>query len=344
MRPLALTMGDPAGIGPDITLMAWQRHQATKRSSPLPVFVTIGSVETLAKRAKQLGLSVPLETVLPEDDVTGLFTKALPVIPLKLAEPVTAGQSSVANAQAVVASIERAVDLTAKGLMSGVVTNPIAKATLYAANFKHPGHTEYLGELAKLCWPSCEPNPVMMLAAHNILRVVPVTIHVALSQVVETLTADLLEKVIVTADEALRRDFGLATPMLAVTGLNPHAGEQGALGREEREIIIPVLKSLRAQGLSVSGPHPADTMFHEEARVGYDAAVAMYHDQALVPLKTLAFDRGVNITLGLPFVRTSPDHGTAFDIAGTGQARPTSLIESLFMAARMIKQRAQGAQ
>lgn len=348
MPALALTMGDPAGIGPDITIKTWLRHQKTKASSPIPAFFVIADPALIADRADAMGLPVPVQVIETTEKVDDIFNTALPVLPLTLTDPVKAGVTSPDYAEAIVASIVRAVELVASEQASGVVTNPIAKATLYARAFKHPGHTEFLGDLAGRHWPRTPaephaPHPVMMLADGDRLRVVPATIHIPLADVPKTLTKERLLMVIATTHIALQRDFGLQKPRIAVTGLNPHAGESGALGREEIEIISPVIESMRRQGVDVTGPHPADTLFHEAARARYDAAIAMYHDQALVPLKTLAFDSGVNITLGLPFVRTSPDHGTAFDIAGTGEAKATSLIASLQMAARMIACRQQSA-
>ncbi len=339
MLPLALTMGDPAGIGPDITLKAWLRHQKTKFSAPLPSFFVIADPALLRTRANALNIDVPVEEVSSGKGASDVFDDALPVMPLELTAPVKVGTSSPEHAVAVVESIGLAVDMVANGNASGMVTNPISKATLYAKAFKYPGHTEFLSELAASRWPDQPRRSVMMLADGDQLRVVPLTIHIPLVDVPKAITVEKIEAVVHTTCAALRKDFGINEPRIAVTGLNPHAGESGGLGREEIDVIIPALEKLRKQGLKISGPHPADTMFHEAARKTYDVAIAMYHDQALIPLKTLAFDHGVNITLGLPFVRTSPDHGTALDIAGTGKAKPDSLIASLKMAARMISHR-----
>jgi 4-hydroxythreonine-4-phosphate dehydrogenase len=327
-RPLAVTMGDPAGIGLDIVLAAW----AARERQPLPPFVLYGDPRALAERAGLLGVPAPVVVV---DAVSAApRPDRIAVLPMSLSTPVVAGKPDAANASAVVAAIERAVADVVAGRCAGVVTNPIAKSVLYAGGFRHPGHTEFLAELASRHRPGRRWVPVMLLASDE-LRVVPLTIHIPLADVPKAVTADLIvETARITAVDLARR-FGLAKPRLAVAGLNPHAGESGALGREEIEVIAPAIARLVAEGIRVTGPHSADTMFHPEARQRYDAAICMYHDQALIPLKTLSFDDGVNVTLGLPFVRTSPDHGTAFDIAGTGKARPASLVAAMRMAWRM---------
>lgn len=330
-RPLALTIGDPAGIGPDITLLAWQ---ARARDS-IPPFALLGDPSVLEARAEALGLAVPIATVDGIELAPARFAHALPVLPVPVARPVVPGRPDQAAAPSVLESIERAVGYAQQGAARAVVTNPISKASLYGAGFPFPGHTEFLAALAGVSGQS--PHPVMMLTSPT-LKVVPVTIHVPLKEVPRLLTADLILTTIEITTRDLGRYFGLARPRLAVTGLNPHAGENGNLGREEREIIAPALETARTKGLDVTGPHPADTLFHASARAGYDAAICMYHDQALVPFKTLAFEEGVNVTLGLPFLRTSPDHGTAFSIAGTGKANPRSLIEALRLAAAMSDQ------
>jgi 4-hydroxythreonine-4-phosphate dehydrogenase len=328
-RPLALTLGDPAGIGPDITLLAYdgRAHQ------PIPSFVLLGDEAVVAARADALGLSVRIAAVASADDAMGVFPDALPVLPVHVACQVVAGKPDVAAMPAVKQSIERAVDLVRRGEARAVVTNPVAKSLLYQAGFAFPGHTEYLAALAVA---GDAPLPVMMLVAGP-FKVVPVTIHIPLKDVPATLTKDLITKTIEIADQDLRRFFGYVRPRLAVAGLNPHAGEDGSLGREEIEVIEPAIAAAREKGLDVSGPYPADTLFHAAARERYDAALCMYHDQALVPFKTLAFEEGVNVTLGLPFIRTSPDHGTAFDIAGTGEANPRSLVEALRLADAMSR-------
>ena len=299
--PLALTMGDPAGIGPDITLLAW----LARTTSSVPEFAVYADPDLLQNRANALGLRVPLHIAESPADAHGQFRDQLPVIPVVLRARAIPGQPDPVNAAPVLSSIEAAVAHVHGGQASAVVTNPIAKSVLYQAGFKHPGHTEYLASLAELHDPTAPHTPVMMLASAH-LRVVPVTIHIPLADVPRTLTPALIEKTITITSAALQRSFGIPAPRLAVTGLNPHAGEAGSLGSEENDIIIPALRTLQEAGLNVTGPHPADTMFHEAARQRYDAAIAMYHDQALIPIKTLAFDTGVNVTLGLPFVRTSP--------------------------------------
>ena len=336
--PLALTMGEPAGIGGEIALKAWSiARGAARADGAVPPFVLLDDPARLEALASRLGLPVPVKAVGSAAEAAAAFGTALPVLPQPLAAPVTPGRPDPANGAAVIASIDRAVDLVRRGEASAVVTNPIQKSALYAAGFRHPGHTEYLAHLAGLA-----DEPVMMLAARD-LRVVPVTIHVSVRDAVDLVTREaILHAGRVTA-AALVRDFGIARPRLAVAALNPHAGEGGAMGREEIDIIAPAVADLRAEGIDAVGPRPADTLFHAEARGGYDAALCMYHDQALIPLKTIDFDTGVNITLGLPFVRTSPDHGTALDIAGTGAANATSLIAALKAAEEMARNRQQSA-
>ena len=326
--PLAVTMGEPAGIGGEILLEAWRRRREND-----PALFALDDPERLRRLSADLGRPVPVAAIADPAEAAAAIRTALPVLPLGHALRARPGVPDPADAPAILASIARAVALARDGRASAVVTNPIHKANLYAAGFRHPGHTEYLAELAGV------RRTVMMLASPE-LRVVPVTIHVALRRVPELLTAELLEETARIVHASLRRDFGLPRPRLAVAGLNPHAGEGGAMGEEEGRLILPVLERLRADGLDLRGPLPADTMFHPEARRRYDAALCMYHDQALIPLKTLDFDRGVNVTLGLPFVRTSPDHGTALDIAGRGVARPDSLIAAIAMAADLARHRA----
>src|SRR5579863_4699543 len=323
--PLAMTMGDPAGIGPELALAAWRDRTS---SAPFFVFAAPG---VLAAAAKRVGFATPVI----ETDLAGAaaaFLKGLPVVALKSAVDDAPGCPTAANAAATIESIARAVEAVHQGAARAVVTNPIAKAVLYEAGFRFPGHTEYLGELAK-AWGG-PAFPVMMIWSEA-LRVVPVTIHIPLAEAAQALSAELIVKTARVVDRDLRARFGLKRPRLALAGLNPHAGEGGAMGREEITIIAPAIAELRREGLDVVGPLPADTMFHAAARKTYDVAIAMYHDQGLIPIKTLAFDEGVNVTLGLPFLRTSPDHGTAFDIAGTGRANVTSLIAALRLAARL---------
>ncbi len=328
--PLALTLGDPAGIGPDITLLAF----AARNGEAIPPFVLLGDADVLSARAEALGLSVPVISVATAHEAADRFAEALPVLPIDVAAPVTAGRPDIAAMPAVRQSIERAVDLVRKGEARALVTNPVAKSMLYQAGFTFPGHTEYLAALAG--GDAAPPHPVMMLVAGP-FKVVPVTIHIPLKDVPRVLTRELILETIKITNEDLRRFFGYVRPRLAVSGLNPHAGEDGSLGTEEIDIIAPAIAAARDEGIDVTGPYPADTLFHAAARERYDAALCMYHDQALVPFKTLAFEEGVNVTLGLPFVRTSPDHGTAFDIAGTGQANPRSLIEALRLADAMSR-------
>jgi 4-hydroxythreonine-4-phosphate dehydrogenase len=292
----------------------------------------IGDETVLAERAERLRLSIPIAKIAVPADATRVFADALPVLPIHADCGVKPGQPRVEAMGVVKRSIETAVALVQGGEARAVVTNPVSKSHLYQAGFEFPGHTEYLADLAS--GDGAALHPVMMLVAGP-FKVVPTTIHIPLKAVETTLTGELLAETIAITNRDLRRFFGYDRPRLAVSGLNPHAGEDGSLGREEIEIIEPAIAAARAKGLDVSGPYPADTLFHEAARQRYDAAICMYHDQALVPFKTLAFEEGVNVTLGLPFIRTSPDHGTAFDIAGTGQANPRSLIEALRLAAAM---------
>ncbi len=333
-KPLALTMGDPAGIGPEITLKAW-----TSRSvHHLAPFVVYGDVNVFEQRARALGLNVPIARVTSFENIASIFQTALPVLPIAFAAPVVAGKPDSANAPAIIEAIERAVADTATGEARAVVTNPIAKSVLYSAGFSHPGHTEFLASLAAKHWPGQRHQPIMMLASEG-LRAVPLTIHVPLKEVPALITRDLISQAVRITCAALKSDFGIESPRIAICGLNPHAGEDGALGREDIDTIAPAIRDLQREGFALTGPHSADTLFHEAARRTYDAVIAMYHDQALIPLKTLAFDQGVNITLGLPFVRTSPDHGTAFDIAVSGRASAQSLINALKVADQMSARR-----
>ena len=334
--PLALTMGDPAGIGPDIALIAWLQTRLLAGASR---FFLLACPATMRARAKALGLDVPITEIANPSETPGLFPRSLPILPIPCPDTVTIGISDPRNAPAILAAIETGVRMVQCGAAAALVTNPIAKQSLQAAGFPHPGHTEFLAELAARYWGGPVPRPVMMLASED-LRVIPLTIHVPLARVPSLITRPLiLETVRITA-RALVKDFGITNPRIAVCGLNPHAGEGGMLGAEENETISPAIAELAREGFSISGPHSADTLFHAAARIRYDAAVTMYHDQALIPLKTLAFDEGVNVTLGLPFVRTSPDHGTAFDIAGSGKASPTSLLAALKLAERLASRRA----
>jgi 4-hydroxythreonine-4-phosphate dehydrogenase len=326
-KPLALTSGEPAGIGPDITLKAWLRRAELN----LPAFYVLGDGGLLHERAKTLGLDVRLAEIRPEDALA-TFADALPVVTTGNIATARPGQPDDSSANAAIASIRQAVDDVLAGRAAAVVTNPIAKSVLYRSGFRHPGHTEFLAELAAAGGQA--PQPVMMLWSPA-LAVVPVTIHLSLRDAIAQLSGELIVSTVRIVAAGLKSRFGIARPRLALSGLNPHAGEDGSLGTEEQDIVTPAADMLRAEGIDVRGPLPADTMFHEAARRTYDCAICMYHDQALIPIKTLAFDDGVNVTLGLPFIRTSPDHGTAFDIAGTGRANPSSLIAALRLAARM---------
>jgi len=326
--PLALTMGEPAGIGGEIALKAWLR-----RADDVPPFFVIDEPERLRARARALGMDVPVRAVEGPEGVAARFADFLPVLPHAVPAPVEPGNPNPANAAAVMAAVERAVALARAGRAAGLVTNPIHKRCLYDAGFAHPGHTEYLAALA-----GGGARPVMMLVGGT-LRVVPVTVHLSLREAVDVLRGDAIVTSGKVVDVALRVDFGLAAPRLAVAALNPHGGEDGALGREEIEMIAPAVADLRKAGVTVSGPAPADSLFHEAARKTYDAVLCMYHDQALIPLKTLSFHEGVNVTLGLPFVRTSPDHGTALDIAGTGRADESSLLAALRLARDIARSR-----
>ena len=326
-KPLALTIGEPAGIGPDITIEAWLRRNELK----LPAFYLLGDRDFVSHRAKVLGLKLKLADVSTEEALEA-FADALPVVATGHTTSARPGQPDDTSANAALASIRHAVRDVIAGRASAIVTNPIAKSVLYRAGFRHPGHTEYLAELAAT--GSRTPQPVMMLWSPALV-VVPVTIHLSLRDAIAQLSSGLIVTTARIVNAALKARFGLVNPRLAISGLNPHAGEDGSLGTEDQSIVAPAIEILRGEGFEVRGPLPADTMFHEAARKTYDCAICMYHDQALIPVKTLAFDEAVNVTLGLPFIRTSPDHGTAFDIAGTGQANPSSLIAALRLAARM---------
>ncbi len=317
---LALTMGDPAGVGGELTVRAW--------AAGAPAFVALDDPDRLGGIATALGLCIPVRAVATVAEAAAVFATALPVLPLALPATPVPGRPDIANAPATIAAIERAVSLALAGEVDGVVTNPISKAVLYASGFKHPGHTEFLAALTGAALP------VMLLACPG-LRVVPVSIHCSLRDAIARLDADAILATARVVHASLRARFGIDRPRLAVAGLNPHAGEQGSMGREELEIVAPAIARLRDEGIDASGPWPPDTMFTGPARAGYDVAIGMYHDQVLIPLKTLDMHRGVNVTLGLPIVRTSPDHGTAFGIAGQGVADPSSLIAALELAARL---------
>jgi 4-hydroxythreonine-4-phosphate dehydrogenase len=324
--PLALTQGDPAGIGPDVTVTAW----AKRRELGLPPFIFVGDPDVLRSRAHLLGVDVNVKVCEPEDAIA-VFSDALPVLPLPVGFDVQAGQPHIGAALATIKAIETAVTLTVGKRAAVVVTNPIAKSVLYEAGFGFPGHTEFLAELSKKATGQTV-KPVMMIAGPK-LRVVPVTIHIPVKDITHALTEELIIETCRIVASDLRTKFGIDAPRIAVAGLNPHAGEDGAIGIEDRDIIHPATIQLRKEGIDAFGPLPADTMFHDAARKRYDVAVCMYHDQALIPAKALGFDDSVNVTLGLPFIRTSPDHGTAFGIAGQGIANDSSLVAALMMAA-----------
>lgn len=333
--PLAVTMGDPAGIGIEITLAAW----LSRIERQLQPFAVFGCARTIIWTAGVLGLDVPVQRIGSISETRQVFSNALPVVDIPAEQPVQFGQPSSSNAAAVIASIEQATALAARGTAGAIVTNPIAKHVLYDAGFRYPGHTEYLGALAALQNPRQTYTPVMMLCSDE-LRVVPLTVHVPLAAVPALINPPLILATCRILNQSLIRDFGVLRPRIAIAGLNPHAGERGSIGTEDETAVRPAIERLRQEGVRVTGPHSADTLFHAAARRTYDAVVAMYHDQALIPIKTLAFDRGVNVTLGLPFVRTSPDHGTAFDIAGQGVASTESLVQAIKLAGIMAQRRA----
>jgi len=331
--PLALTMGDPAGIGPEIALKAW----CLRGTASIPPFALIADPALVARRANELNVEAPIAEIAAPIEAAPVFADSLPVLPAPVsAQFFEAGEPAPENAPSVIAAIDLGVDLVLAGKASALVTNPMSKAVVAAAGYGFRGHTDHLGALAQR--RGLNASPVMMLAGGG-LRTVPVTVHIALRDVPEALTAERIIETAIITHRALIEDFGIARPRLALTGLNPHAGEDGTMGTEERDIIDPAIAVLTETGIETLGPLPADTAFHAEARRQYDAVLAMYHDQALIPVKTLAFDEGVNVTLGLPFVRTSPDHGTAFGIAGKGKARPDSLIAALRLAAEMAETR-----
>jgi 4-hydroxythreonine-4-phosphate dehydrogenase len=328
VQPLALTLGEPAGIGPDLALTVWHRRAELK----LPPFYVVADAEFLRRRAARLALDVPIATATPAT-AAGVFASALPVVALDLTVSAEPGHPDRSSAPAAIASIRRAVADVLAGAAAAIVTNPVAKNVLYNWGFAEPGHTEFLATLVQEATGKLL-RPVMMLWSPE-LAVVPVTIHLPLREIFAHLSTELIVETgrVVARDLSVR--FRLPRPRLVIAGLNPHAGENGAFGEEDRTIVAPAVAQLVAEGIDASGPLPADSLFHKDARASYDTALCMYHDQALIPIKTLAFDHAVNVTLGLPFVRTSPDHGTAFDIAGKGIADATSLIAALRLAARL---------
>ncbi|HET9397273.1 MAG TPA: 4-hydroxythreonine-4-phosphate dehydrogenase PdxA [Sphingomicrobium sp.] len=325
-RPLAVSLGDPAGIGPEVVGKCWDHRDRFG----LPPFVAIGDPRSLASV-----WDGPIAAIDDPREADSAFDVGLPILPIASAEVDIPGQPSVAGAHCSLDALELAVGLARSGSASAVVTGPVSKQQLYNIGFTHPGQTEFVAERCGI-----SPSNVAMMLAGPTLRTVPVTTHLPLSEVPQALNPGLIEARGRSALRGLQRNFGIADPRLAVSGLNPHAGEGGSLGREEIELIIPAIDALRAEGWLVTGPHPADTMFHASARAKYDAALCMYHDQALIPLKALHFEEGVNITLGLPIIRTAPDHGTAFDIAGQDRADPRAMAAAILLAAECAIHRA----
>jgi len=332
-HPLAVSMGDPAGVGLEIAARAW-----AERTAATPPFFLIADIGAVARAAARAGIASPVQAIGVPGETSAAFADTLPVLHQPLSEQETPGAPTPANAPAIIGAIERGVALCRDGEVAALVTLPIAKATLYAAGFRHPGHTEFVAQLCVNMADAGPRGPVMMLATEG-LRVALATIHAPLSEVSALLTRAGVERTARVVLHALKADFGIVKPRLVLAALNPHAGEGGALGREEIEIINPVAALLRADGLDVSDAKPADTLFHAEARAGYDAVVAMYHDQGLIPIKALDFWGATNLTLGLPIVRTSPDHGAGFDIAGRGVARIGSFVAALHMAADIAQRR-----
>ena len=320
-RPIVVTMGDPAGVGGELTLLTWREHHDS-----LPPFCLVDDPVRLQRLSTLTGIDCPIAVIEDLQEATAIAQKALPVLPLSCPVDILPGDDSTPEGPMVMESIDKAIALSIDGRAEAMVTNPIQKSRLYAAGFAAPGHTEYLGISAKLGAP-----PVMLLAGPS-LKVVPVTIHLSLKDAIAGLSTQKIVHTLETTIASLKTDFGISRPRIAVSGLNPHAGEFGNLGREELDIIAPAIQQVLETGEDVIGPLASDTMFNEAARGTYDIAVCMYHDQALIPIKTLDFDNSVNVTIGLPFVRTSPDHGTAYNIAGTGNANPNSLISAIRMA------------
>jgi 4-hydroxythreonine-4-phosphate dehydrogenase len=332
MLPVAISMGEPAGIGPDVALMAWR----DRRDNGLPPFYVIGDAGLMELRAARLGIGVPVVPCLPEE-ANETFPYGLPVLDIGDGMDDRPGDPTAETGLVVIEAIRAGVDHIRSGRARAIVTAPISKAVLAAAGFQHPGHTEFLGELARP-FRVGPVRPVMMIWSET-LAVVPVTIHIPISEVPARLTTNLIVETGAVVAHDLATKFGIERPRLAVCGLNPHAGENGLIGMEDQEVVAPAVAELNRIGIAATGPHPADTLFHPEARTTYDAVLGMYHDQVLAPVKTIAFDEGVNVTLGLPFIRTSPDHGTAYSLAGTGRARPTSMIQSIALAARLSQKK-----
>ena len=334
--PFAISIGEPSGIGPESILKSW----AARNEHKLPDFIVVGSEQILAKTALKLEIDIPLQAVSSLAEVSDIFQTALPVLDIGHDADFEFGAPSTQTAALTIGAIEKPVELIFDRQAAALITAPIQKSILYEVGFTSPGHTEYLAELCKKKTSAAE-IPVMMLVSDG-LRVVPLTIHTPLTQVAKTITPDLIRRTCEKINASLIKDFGIKSPRIAVAGLNPHAGEDGTMGNEEQLVIGPTLDRLRNKGLDIQGPLPADTMFHEKARAKYDAALCMYHDQALIPIKTLDFDSGVNVTIGLPIVRTSPDHGTALDIAGQNKANPTSMINAIKVAQQIYTNRMTG--
>ncbi len=333
--PLAVSLGDPAGIGPELIAAAWaQRKELAREGTRAPPFFVVGGLETLRAAAETRGLDCPLIPIAQAHEAGMAFHAGLPVL-VGFEVPVTPGTPTSDGAKLALASLKWATKLALMGEASGIVTAPVEKAGLVALGFDFPGQTEFL---AAAC--GMEPHEAVMMLAGPSLRTIPLTVHCALTDVPTLITQDLIQGKTRTVAAALQRDFGIERPRIAVTGLNPHAGEGGQFGREEIDVIAPAIETLRNEGIDATGPHSADALFTPHVRGGYDAAMCMYHDQALIPLKALEFDQGVNVTLGLPIIRTSPDHGTAFDIAGKGIADPSAMIAAIRMAGEMASRRA----
>lgn len=334
-KPLVLTQGDPAGVGPAATLLAWR----TLRDNPSLAFYVRGAAAYLERERVALGdPTLKFEIISTPDEAARVFPHAVPLLETGTACDVLAGVPSPESANDIILSIETAVSDVVSGQADAVVTNPIAKSLLYAAGFRHPGHTEFLAYLAGVHFGTNAPRPVMLLVGGG-LKVALATIHTPLKSVPEILTSELIEDIATIMTDALRRDFGIASPVVGVCGLNPHAGEDGTIGREDLDIIAPAVTALNSKGIRAIGPRPGDTIFHEALEGQFDAVLAMYHDQGLIPVKTLDLWGGVNVTIGLPFIRTSPDHGTGYDAAAHRQVRPDSLIAAIRLARSMADNR-----
>lgn len=330
---LAASLGDPAGVGPELLAAAWVRRE----DDGLPPFFAVGGAQVIAAAARQRGITLPISPISDPAEAAEAFAHGLPVLGANDGD-YRPGEPDQAGARLALASLTRAAQLAASGDAAGIVTGPIAKARLAEVGFTHPGQTEFV---ASIC--GVEPRDAVMLLAGPTLMTVPLTVHVALADVPGRITHDLITRKARIVDAALRRDFGMAAPRIAIAALNPHAGEEGRMGREEIDVIAPAIAALVAEGMAVTGPHPADALFAPHARGDYDVALCMYHDQALIPLKALDFDNGVNMTLGLPIIRTSPDHGTAFAIAGKGLANPGATIAAIRMAGACAARRSAAA-